>query len=96
MTIEPKWRERLGKAGVVVLIADALAYIGKCLIWGRFYDSRYLVLVYLSEAGIILSIAAFVLAVIGMRRAWRVSSAIFSVAIGYLWFCDLTWFVMVK
>ncbi|MGA7339741.1 MAG: hypothetical protein WBE72_20610 [Terracidiphilus sp.] len=61
-----------------------------------FYEGHYSIMVVCAEIGFIVSIAALVLALAGLRKTWKAAVAVGSVVTAYLWFSDIAWWVMVK
>jgi hypothetical protein len=90
------WRNKAGSVVIIAFAVDLFLYLARCLMHRRFYEDHYSVMVICAEGGFIVSIVAFILALVSMRRGWRVAVASGSLIMAYLWFSDIAWWVMVK
>jgi hypothetical protein len=89
-------RDRAGSVGKVLFAVNVLVYLGRCLMHRDFYEGHYSIAVLCAEGGVIVSIVALIIAVVSLRRGWKVAVASGSLIMAYLWFSDIAWWVMMK
>ena len=82
--------------GKIVFVVNVLVYICRLFMHRTFYEGHYATMVVCAEGGFIVGVVALVLALVCMRNRWKLTVAIGSVVLAYLWFSDIEWWVMVK
>ncbi len=90
------WRDRLGRLAIAIFGTDVLVYVGRLLLHRQFYEDHYNAMVICAEAGFVLSITAIILALIGIHARRTIPIVVLSLALTYLWFSDIAFWVMVK
>jgi len=91
-----KWYSRAASAGPILFGVAVCMFICRGLLFTKLYGKHDDLLVGIAEVGLIMSVAAFVLTAIDMRKIWRVVLAILSLVLAYVWFISIAWWVMVK
>jgi hypothetical protein len=96
MTASRAWQDKTATVGVVLFAVGVCLFVVKCLLFRALYGRHDNVLVGCSEAGLIASVAAFILILFDRRTVRRVTLVIASLVLGYLFFSSVAWWVMVK
>ena len=89
-------RHNAAKLGLVLLVAGVSLFVVEGLSFRAIYGKYDNILVVCSEAGLVLSAAAFILTLFDRRTVRRVVVAIASLILGYLFVSSVAWSVMVK
>ena len=96
MTETGAWQDKAAKVGLALFAVGVCLFIIKCLSFRALYGRHDNILVICSEAGLIASVAAFILILFDRRTARRVILVIATLVLGYLFFSSVAWCVMVK
>jgi hypothetical protein len=93
---ERTWRDAMGRVGLVLFIADVVAYVGHLLAYRFFYAKHVDVLVAWELIGFVINILALVLSAIGRRKKFAIPITIACIVLAYLWFSSIAWWALVK
>ena len=96
MMVTRTWQDRAANAGVVLFAVGVCLFIIKCFSFRALYGRHDNILIGCSEAGVIASLAAFILILFDRRAARKIILAIASLVLGYFFLSSVAWWVMVK
>ncbi len=89
-------REMVGRVGIGLFILNLVVYLFRCTVRKGFYESHSSAMVICAEAGFIASLAVPLLVFRYVRKKWWIGMVVISLTMAYLWFSDITWWVMEK
>ncbi|MGA7244910.1 MAG: hypothetical protein WBX19_17105 [Terracidiphilus sp.] len=93
---ERTWRQKCGPAGVVVVSASFLAFVGRLMVNRDFIESHSAAMGTWSEIGFVLGIIGVILGLISPGKNFKTPVLLGSMIVLVLWFWDIAWAAVMK